>query len=162
MSENKGIGILGDKYYIVGNKGGGWFSQVFLVRNIITQKEYAAKILKKDNCYEREKLINEIIKENKIQNVVNYIESGKALVAIEGEEIKDVYYIIFDYYSKGDLFKLIDSSGGLPEICCKIIYKKLLESIQQLHNIGIFHFDIKLQNILLDDDFNPKLGDFGL
>ena len=39
MSENKGIGILGDKYYIVGNKGGGGFSQVFLVRNIITQKE---------------------------------------------------------------------------------------------------------------------------
>ena len=162
MSENIGIGILGDKYYIVGNKGGGGFSQVFLVRNIITKKEYAAKILKKGDCYEREKLINEIIKENQIQNVVNFIESGKAILVIEGEEIKDVYYVIFDYYSKGDLFKFIDSSGGLPEICCKIIYKKLLESIQKLHNIGIFHFDIKLQNILLDDDFNPKLGDFGL
>ena len=53
-------------------------------------------------------------------------------------------------------------SGGLPEILSKIIFKKLLETIQKIHMLGIFHFDIKLQNILLDDNFNPILGDFGL
>ena len=73
MKSDNNIGRLGDKYYIIRKKGGGVFSQVFLVRNNITQKEYAAKILIKSNCYEREKLINEIIKENKIPNIVNFI-----------------------------------------------------------------------------------------
>lgn len=164
ISENY-IGILGDKYFIIRKKGGGGFSQVFLVRNKNTEKEYVAKILTSNNdyYYEREKDMNTLIKNYQIPNIVNFIEAGKALLVIEGKETKEnVYYFIFDYYSKGDLLKFVESSGGLPEEISKIIFKKLLESIQKIHSIGIIHFDIKLQNILFDDDFNPYLGDFGL
>lgn len=38
----------------------------------------------------------------------------------------------------------------------------IIESIKYLHDKRIAHCDIKLENILLDDDLNPKLCDFNL
>ena len=45
---------------------------------------------------------------------------------------------------------------------CKIIFKKIFEAVQEIHQNGIFHLDIKLENVLLDKNYEPKLSDFGL
>jgi serine/threonine protein kinase len=37
-----------------------------------------------------------------------------------------------------------------------------LEYLHHCYNTRIVHFDIKPQNILLDQDFNPKIANFGL
>lgn len=37
-----------------------------------------------------------------------------------------------------------------------------MQGISYMHNIGIVHRDIKLDNILLDGQGNVKIGDFGV
>ena len=37
-----------------------------------------------------------------------------------------------------------------------------METVEKLHTIGIYHLDLKLDNILVDKDFNIKIADFGL
>ena len=51
---------------------------------------------------------------------------------------------------------------GFSEKHAKIIFSKILECFQFIHNSNICHLDIKLDNILLDDHYNPIITDFGL
>lgn len=49
----------------------------------------------------------------------------------------------------------------LPEDEAKRIFKQVVEGIRYLHNRCISHRDIKLENLLLDDDNNIRIIDFG-
>ncbi|XP_022923742.1 LEAF RUST 10 DISEASE-RESISTANCE LOCUS RECEPTOR-LIKE PROTEIN KINASE-like 2.4 isoform X2 [Cucurbita moschata] len=79
--------------------------------------------------------------------------------------------LIYDYMAKGSLDKYI-SSNRIQEKGEKLDWNTLYNivigvarGLEYLHrgcNTRILHFDIKPHNILLDDDFCPKITDFGL
>ena len=62
--------------------------------------------------------------------------------------------IFFDY--------IYYRKSGLGELHSKIIFQKILQCLQYCHENNVYHRDIKLENILLDDKYNPKICDFGL
>ncbi|KAL5071035.1 hypothetical protein RYX36_021922 [Vicia faba] len=77
--------------------------------------------------------------------------------------------LIYEFMPKGSLEKYIFShiEEGYSLSCEKlyVISVGVARGIQYLHNgcnMKILHFDIKPHNILLDEDFNPKVSDFGL
>mmetsp|Transcript_17319 Transcript_17319/g.19379 ORF Transcript_17319/g.19379 Transcript_17319/m.19379 type:complete len:105 (-) Transcript_17319:337-651(-) len=55
-----------------------------------------------------------------------------------------------------------DRKSMIPMKIVKSFMKQLLESIKYCHEQGVFHRDLKPNNILLDDDQTIKLADFGL
>jgi len=75
----------------------------------------------------------------------------------------DRNYFVVDYAEKGDLLRYItNSDNGFGEEYTKIIFKKILEGIKFCHSENICHLDIKDGNILLDNEYNPIINDFGL
>ena len=48
----------------------------------------------------------------------------------------------------------------MTEKYAKFIFKKILLGVQALHGAGYCHRDLKLENILLDQNFNPKITNF--
>lgn len=65
------------------------------------------------------------------------------------------------YYPKGELFQLVKSKNGLGESQAWTYLKQISSAIEYLHEMNIAHRDIKLENILVDDEANAKVIDFG-
>ncbi len=71
-----------------------------------------------------------------------------------------VYYLL-EYASNGCLFFYINSKKGLSEnLALRFLYQTA-KAVKYLHDNRFIHRDIKPENILLDDNFNVKLCDFG-
>ncbi|KAI8539879.1 hypothetical protein RHMOL_Rhmol09G0217400 [Rhododendron molle] len=76
--------------------------------------------------------------------------------------------LVYDFMPNGSLEKYISSPEGKLSLSCKQMYEISLgvaRGIGYLHqgcDMQILHFDIKPHNILLDENFTPKVSDFGL
>ena len=166
--EEEKIGFIGTKYTIYEKIGSGGTSKVFKVKpkekNI--DGYYAAKVYKnfenkENDDFEAEKTILSHLK-NKSPYILNLIDSGEDEIRRNDRETSKNNYIIVDYMKNGCLFDYIYySESGLKEDLCKILIYKICKAIQICHNSKICIRDIKLENILLDDKYNPILCDFG-
>ncbi|KAH9795083.1 hypothetical protein WN944_011645 [Citrus x changshan-huyou] len=79
--------------------------------------------------------------------------------------------LIYEFVSNGSLEKFIHEKHPLEtnqKLKWEVLYKiavGIARGLEYLHrgcNTRILHFDIKPHNILLDEDFCPKISDFGL
>ncbi|XP_049356811.1 rust resistance kinase Lr10-like [Solanum verrucosum] len=78
--------------------------------------------------------------------------------------------LLYEFMPNGSLEKFIyeEISDGVRQLGWQILYEIALgiaRGLEYLHrgcNTRILHFDIKPHNILLDEDFCPKISDFGL
>ncbi|CAO2193535.1 unnamed protein product [Urochloa humidicola] len=76
--------------------------------------------------------------------------------------------LIYEYMPNGSLDKFIYSENPKAVLGWDKLYTiaiGIARGLEYLHhscNTRIVHFDIKPQNILLDEDFHPKIADFGL
>ncbi|XP_073119903.1 LOW QUALITY PROTEIN: PR5-like receptor kinase [Henckelia pumila] len=75
--------------------------------------------------------------------------------------------LVYEFMSNKSLDKFISTNSDC-QLDCKTLYKiavGVARGLEYLHkgcNARIVHFDIKPQNILLDEEFCPKISDFGL
>ncbi|KAJ0475353.1 putative protein kinase RLK-Pelle-SD-2b family [Helianthus annuus] len=77
-------------------------------------------------------------------------------------------FLVYDFMSSGSLDRWIyhgNREHVLEWQCRKKIVLDIAKGLAYLHEdcmLKIIHLDIKPQNILLDEDFNAKVSDFGL
>ncbi|KAI6038515.1 Pkinase-domain-containing protein [Pisolithus marmoratus] len=70
-------------------------------------------------------------------------------------------WIVTELCCGGELFDYLAEKGRLSEDEARIIFGQLCLAVAYLHDKGIVHRDLKLENVLLDERCRVKLGDFG-
>lgn len=101
---------------------------------------------------------------------IDYLLTAALCKLPNQSKIHDTLFISFFKfkYTNGSLDKHTFSQGNSSSLSYEKIYDISLgiaHGIQYLHqgcDMQIIHFDIKPHNILLDENFNPKISDFGL
>jgi serine/threonine protein kinase len=69
--------------------------------------------------------------------------------------------IVMELMPYGDLYTLIYEKPSLNDAQYLTIIKNIAAGLDYLHKAGILHRDIKLENILLNDNLQAKIADFG-
>jgi len=150
------------KFYDIGAIiGRGKFSYVYSCTERRTNKEWAVKVIKKDNLSAEDKSL--LRTEISILRIVShpYIVSLHDVY-----ESKTHVYLIMTLMNGGDLFDALKARDfNIEEEESKTIVFKILEALIYIHNFGIVHRDLKTENILvrnMDDPLDIMLTDFGL
>lgn len=158
------------EYSLLKMLGKGAFSKVFLGEHMETGKLYALKVIdktKKDSEMDFNALAEkeiEITREISHPNIIKMYDSSTSefITITETGRQKEVNYLALEMAPEGELFDLIYQTGPFTERTARFYFLQLLDALEYLQGIGISHCDIKLNNVLLDADFNLKLSDFGL
>lgn len=75
---------------------------------------------------------------------------------------KTKIYMVLEYVNGGELFDKIASRGKLQEKEGRRLFQQLIDGVSYCHDKGVFHRDLKLENILIDGKGDIKVSDFGL
>jgi carbon catabolite-derepressing protein kinase len=74
--------------------------------------------------------------------------------------------MVFPYFPGRDLYRYMrahkNPKGHLTEYEAWVVTKQLIAALKTCHSHNILHRDIKPENIMLDDELNIALSDFGL
>ena len=154
---------INNDYAILEEKGEGATAIVYLVEDKKDKKQYAAKVFSIDSSlFENEIDILKKVSALNCPYIINLIDYGEGPVKAPSKPKRKWKYAILEYSSKGILYDYIHyPNKGFSERHAKLIFHKILKGVQAIHKAGICHRDLKMENILVDDKFNPKINDFG-
>ncbi|KAM8903077.1 ribosomal protein S6 kinase-related protein-like isoform 2-T2 [Spinachia spinachia] len=147
-----------DHFQMLGFIAKGSYGPILKVRDILKEKIYALKVLPKSNILKHgvleqskeEVIIQRQLKHPFIHNLQDCWQTQHHL------------FIMCDYCSIGDLYTYWLLGGQFGEDDVRLFAAELGSALGFLHDLGIMHRDIKMENILLSDQGHLRLSDFGL
>jgi predicted ATPase/class 3 adenylate cyclase/tRNA A-37 threonylcarbamoyl transferase component Bud32 len=147
-----------NRYEILEELGKGGMGEVYKVRDKKLDEEMALKVLKPEIAADMgtiERFKNELKLARKIahRNVCRMYDLN------EEEEIP---YITMEYVEGDDLKRHIRKKEKLAQEEAISIAKQVCEGLAEAHRFGVVHRDLKPSNIMIDNEDNAKIMDFGI
>ena len=157
------MGLLGitldGRYEIVGKLGAGGMALVFLAKDRELDRQVAVKVMQRSIASSPrllERFRREVATCAKVHhpNVVQIFGYG---ILKDGSP-----YYVMELLQCKSLSQIVKEEGALPEEEVIEILTAVADALQEIHNQGLVHRDLKPGNIMLPQRGRPKVVDFGL
>jgi BR serine/threonine kinase len=129
-----------------------------LAEHIRTSERAAVKIIKKSQFAARPGLEQKINREVALMKLLDH---PHLLKLIDCLDTPHHLYIVLELGAGGELFDYLVSKRRLPRREALGFFREIIYGLEYLHQHGICHRDLKLENILLDSTHHIKIADFG-
>uniref|UniRef100_A0A672MW34 non-specific serine/threonine protein kinase n=1 Tax=Sinocyclocheilus grahami TaxID=75366 RepID=A0A672MW34_SINGR len=139
--------------------GEGAYAVVQTCINLVTNKEYAVKIIEKRPGHSRSRVFREVEMLYQCQGHRNILE------LVEYFEEEDKFNLVFEKLRGGSILTHIHRRQHFNEQEASIVVQDIASALDFLHNKGMAHRDLKPENILCEhsDRISPvKICDFDL
>ncbi|MDQ0206405.1 Stk1 family PASTA domain-containing Ser/Thr kinase [Alkalicoccobacillus murimartini] len=149
---------ISDRYVILESIGGGGMANVYLALDVILDRHVAVKVLQ-PQFSDDEQFIKRFRRE--AQSATSLAHPNIVNIFDVGEEA-NLYYIVMEYVKGQTLKEVIQSDGPLQVDLALDYLKQILAAMAHAHANQIVHRDIKPHNILISEDGDAKVADFGI
>lgn len=149
--------ILFEKFEVISCYKKDENSAVYLANHIFLDKKVFLKILNTKTIpdpaiTQRFKREAKILAQLEHPNIISVFDFGM---------FKEYFYISFEYFESRNLRELF-THQTVSEDTKRIIFIQLVKGLYFAHTKNVIHRDIKPENILVNDNYEVKLTDFGL
>ncbi|CAN8299154.1 unnamed protein product [Cochlearia groenlandica] len=151
--------VLFGKYEMGRLLGKGTFAKVYYGKEIINDESVAIKVINKDQVVKRQGMMDQIKREISIMKLVrhpNIVELKEVMAT------KTKIFFVMEFVNGGELFSKISNNGKLKEDASRRYFHQLISAVDFCHSRGVSHRDLKPENLLLDENGDLKISDFGL
>ncbi len=150
--------VFNERYKIIEKIGGGGMADVYRAEDLVLGRTVALKILHKQFATDAgflERFRREARAAAKLShpNIVSIYDVG---------EDKGIYFIVMEYVPGVTLKKIIQKDAPLSTEKTVHIAMQIAKAMEFAHNNEIIHRDIKPQNVIITDNGEIKVTDFGI
>ncbi|XP_074567720.1 CBL-interacting protein kinase 16-like [Curcuma longa] len=138
--------------------GRGTFAKVYHGRDLRNGESVAIKVIHKDQISRQAGMMEQIKREISVMRLVrhpNVVELREVMAT------RSRIFFVMEYVRGGELFARV-LRGPLPEEKARRCFRQLICAVEFCHSLGVSHRDLKPENLLLDNNGNLKVADFGL
>jgi BR serine/threonine kinase len=146
-------------YIIDKTLGIGATGKVKLARHSKNGEKVGIKIIKKDLFYDKPTLRIKIQREISVMKLMFHPHIIKIFEVLEDSKY---LFLIIEFASKGELFNYLVEKRRIPNKESLRFFQQIISGIEYCHKHRICHRDLKLENILLDENHEIKIADFGM
>ena len=138
--------------------------RVKLGKSLDTNEWCAVKIMKEmSSSSQLEAFMDEVRTLSQCENrqVIHLLSASISGSFSTPHSKKTMAYIVTSYAKFGEVYKLIRETGPLGEPLARTYFFQLIKGLEYLHSLKISHRDVKLENLLIDQDMRLLITDFG-
>ncbi|WOL13510.1 CBL-interacting protein kinase 6-like [Canna indica] len=151
-------GVLDGRYDLGRVLGRGAFGKVHYARDLRSGRSVAVKVVDK-GAIVRSGMMDHVKREISAMRMVRH---PNVVELYEVMATRTKIYLAMELVRGGELFARISRAGRLSESASRRYFRQLVSAVDFCHQQGVYHRDLKLENLLLDGNGDLKVADFGL
>ncbi|XP_072178309.1 uncharacterized protein [Diadema setosum] len=146
--------------YLLGRTiGEGSFAKVKEAMHVLVGEKVAIKVIDKIAA-RKDPYLNKTLRRE--AGLLQLLGHPNIVRLLETMETDNNLYMVMELCEGGPLLDKVCERGGLEEGLAGRYIKQVVSAVHHMHQMGVMHRDLKVENLLLDDDDNVKIIDFGL